>query len=666
MIKQYINVALLLFSSWAVYGYCQLDTLLPDAAVIMLICTLLLRLKTNHKQFSLFAHIPLSVIIILSFIAGFTWRNIYPPPQEAISPFPFITAVLQSGTIFASLIIWLKPFTKSNLYRLYFLAWMTVALSINVPFTNTMLLIFCCFCIVGTAIIILHTMNKPKNKKFIFRYYRDFTFFAIIMIMFTTSLFYGISKSIVFFDHTFMNLMSEYIYPHNYTNFLRIDPIMRLGSPGRSAWDKRPVLEISAPDITGFYLKTQIFEDFDNGIWLEKRNIEKTHITDTLFPHMINGQITLFTPFEEIIPSPTGVSAAKGNSLFKKSKDNILFTENEQRTRMLKFSMNLDVPSIELSEDERIKNTAVPDDIAYELKYISSLLIGDENNHSIKAEILKNFFQSHFRYSLNVNYVADNEGLIRMILEKRPAYCTYFATAMTMLLRSQGIPARVATGFLVDEKINSKTNKLLARVYDAHAWVEYFLKEVDPITGSEKSRWQIIDPTPAGERTQSIQKSIVNFSKIAENFLLSLLRFNAYMENLDKDILKKNLLIILVLFIFLINSKTLFKKLFAFFIQLNINTSFNWEKPNPIRIIYRRYERYLKTAFNETRYPSNTDREVIHRLKKLPDIPMESIAKMESFVYQYHAARFGSHKGVQLEQMIQDIEKDMNNIVKDA
>jgi len=294
MIKRYFNIALLLFFSWTVYRYCQQDTVLPDLAVIIVILSLLTRIKTGHKHYAALDHVPLSVIIITSLLAGFTWRGMYPPPEDAVSPFPFVTAAAQAGTIFAGLIIWLKPFTRKNLYHLFFLAWLTVALSINVPFTRSMLFIFCAFCVIALAFVILQTTQRPKKTKYTFRYYRDFTLFSVLLVTLSTGLFYGISQTIVIFDHVFMNLMSEYALPGNYTHFLRIDPIMRLGPPGRSAWDKRPVLEARAPDVNAIYLKTQIFEDFDNGVWLEQKNITEIPLARTLPAGFPQVDMTMF------------------------------------------------------------------------------------------------------------------------------------------------------------------------------------------------------------------------------------------------------------------------------------------------------------------------------------------------------------------------------------
>ena len=298
MIKQYFNISLLLLSSWSVYSYCQNDTLLFSSAAIIIICSLLMRIRTGNKHYALFGHIPLSVIIIVSFIAGAAWRNMVPPLEDAVSPFPVFTAALQSGSIFASILIWLRPFAKKNVHRLFFLAWLTVALSINTVFTDTTLFIFCTFCIIAIAVVILHTMDRPKAKKYIFRYYRDFIVFSVLLVALTTGLFYGISKTIVIVDQVFMNLIGDYVMPRSYTHFLRMDRFLRLSSPGRSAWDKRPVLEVEIPDFDGLYLKTQIFEDFDFGTWSETENITESPLSNKLSEEFPQVKMTMFTSFE--------------------------------------------------------------------------------------------------------------------------------------------------------------------------------------------------------------------------------------------------------------------------------------------------------------------------------------------------------------------------------
>jgi transglutaminase-like putative cysteine protease len=69
-------------------------------------------------------------------------------------------------------------------------------------------------------------------------------------------------------------------------------------------------------------------------------------------------------------------------------------------------------------------------------------------------------------------------------MQAKRGYCMYFATAMTMLLRHQGIPARFVMGFLPGELAESLET---VRDNDAHAWVEVFV----PRRG-----WVSFDPTP--------------------------------------------------------------------------------------------------------------------------------------------------------------------------
>ncbi|MBN1869835.1 MAG: transglutaminase domain-containing protein [Candidatus Omnitrophica bacterium] len=658
MTKKYLNIAIVLFFAWTVYGYCQNDMSLRDLAAFVMMSAFLLRLRTGQKHYSFFGHIPLSVIFVSSILAGFAWRSVYPPPEEAISPFPAVTAALQSGTIFASLLIWLKPFTEKNLYSLFSLAWATAALSINVPFDSARLMIFCSFCIIAIAVVILFSMHKPKEPKRVFRYYRDFIVFSVLIIMLSTGLFYMIAKTIVIFDQAFMNLISDYVMPRSYTHFLKIEPFMKLSNPGRSAWDKRPVLEVQAPNVYGIYLKTQIFDDFNNGVWAELEDIKKFPLPDNLPVDSPKVNMTMFTSFEHIVPSPYSVSAAKGNMPFTKSHDGIVYTEDDQRTRILTFALASKNVPVRLSPAQFEQFTAIPADIASDLKEISSQIVSDENDPTAQANLLSGYFHENFRYSLYVNFRGDNKGLISMIREHRPAYCTYFASAFAMLLRAQGIPARVATGFLADEKIDKKRNVFLARIYDAHAWVEVLLKDTDPKTGLTRDRWLIMDPTPAGERINALKETGINFSKIAENAWLSILRFSAFIENLDKEKLKQNTLLALILFMLIMNSKKIILRLRELAISIHKKTAVIKSRSDPLQLIYRRYEQYLKTSFGEMRKPPDTDQEVISRLKSQPRAPAGAIAKMESFVGQYHAARFGLRKDIDLEKTIRNIEKD--------
>jgi hypothetical protein len=72
----------------------------------------------------------------------------------------------------------------------------------------------------------------------------------------------------------------------------------------------------------------------------------------------------------------------------------------------------------------------------------------------------------------------------------KQGFCQYYATTMAVLLRSMGIPARFAEGFLPGER-NVATE--IVRYTDAHAWVEVYFPGYD---------WVTFDPTGAGSPSQ--------------------------------------------------------------------------------------------------------------------------------------------------------------------
>jgi len=77
-----------------------------------------------------------------------------------------------------------------------------------------------------------------------------------------------------------------------------------------------------------------------------------------------------------------------------------------------------------------------------------------------------------------------------ILYETKRAYCTYYATAMVMMLRSLGVPARMAAGYAQGEQTpaDGAAAHYSVKVKDAHAWVEVFFPrygwiEFEPTAG---------------------------------------------------------------------------------------------------------------------------------------------------------------------------------------
>jgi transglutaminase-like putative cysteine protease len=93
---------------------------------------------------------------------------------------------------------------------------------------------------------------------------------------------------------------------------------------------------------------------------------------------------------------------------------------------------------------------------------------------------------SVFTYDANVPQRDDSYTLVDFLTTTRRGFCQQFASAMAVMLRSIGLPARVAVGFTAGA-YDPATNTRHVTTQDAHAWVEVLF----PTYG-----WLAFEPTP--------------------------------------------------------------------------------------------------------------------------------------------------------------------------
>jgi transglutaminase-like putative cysteine protease len=120
---------------------------------------------------------------------------------------------------------------------------------------------------------------------------------------------------------------------------------------------------------------------------------------------------------------------------------------------------------------------------------LASQVMGDGVDR-VRAQRLEVYLATNFEYTLDLLGRQSEEILDDFLFTLRKGHCEYFASAMVMMLRSQGIPARFVTGFLGAE-LNPIEGYYVVRQSNAHAWVEAYL----PNDG-----WTVFDPTPASGR----------------------------------------------------------------------------------------------------------------------------------------------------------------------
>ena len=105
------------------------------------------------------------------------------------------------------------------------------------------------------------------------------------------------------------------------------------------------------------------------------------------------------------------------------------------------------------------------------------------------ARRLTDHLSREYRYSLSLERKSSLPPLEEFLFVRRSGNCEYFAAALAVMLRVQGIPARVVGGFQRGEW-NPYGQYFTVRMRDAHAWVEAYL----PGAG-----WVTFDPSPRAE-----------------------------------------------------------------------------------------------------------------------------------------------------------------------
>jgi transglutaminase-like putative cysteine protease len=111
----------------------------------------------------------------------------------------------------------------------------------------------------------------------------------------------------------------------------------------------------------------------------------------------------------------------------------------------------------------------------------------DATGDLARARAVERHLRSDFGYALELPDREVADPLAHFLFVRRKGHCEYFASSMAVMLRSLGIPARLATGFQ-SGVYNPVSGLWLVRASDAHSWVEAWI----PGHG-----WTTFDPTPA-------------------------------------------------------------------------------------------------------------------------------------------------------------------------
>ncbi len=266
------------------------------------------------------------------------------------------------------------------------------------------------------------------------------------------------------------------------------------------------VFTVQAPAMQQrYYWRSRVYERYSNGQWSPSADLR---ITDRSAPVEITMDDEVLGTKRQAVQQIFTIGAANTRIYYaapqpqridRDGRIDLLFTDKPKN-----FAMNVSVirPLKVMRQGESYSATsllskATADDLRRaSVNYptwvsSASLYIGVPNTRVLelsqqivaeagaanpydKARAIESWLRKNIRYNETISAPPANTDTVEWLLfDVKEGYCTYYATAMIVMLRHLGIPARLAAGFSQGD-YDAASGQFIVRERDAHTWVEVY------------------------------------------------------------------------------------------------------------------------------------------------------------------------------------------------
>ncbi len=291
----------------------------------------------------------------------------------------------------------------------------------------------------------------------------------------------------------------------------------------------RVKLEPASEAATNLYFRGISLDTFDGQAWSKSKTGPKEPIPkddhDVIQVNFASGRENLVVQTVYLEPLDTPVLfalsravAIQGNFpvIYKDTSGALSFEQHYERVSY-KVVSDRGVPDrLRLIEDnygygsEMQNYLQLPEKFDRRIFDLAYGIASKERNRYDRAVAVEKYLQNNFAYTLEQK-AGGNDPVSDFLFNVRQGHCEYFATSMVIMLRSQGIAARIVNGFHGGD-YNSAADMTIVKERNAHSWVEvYFPKE---------NAWVPFDPTPYSDQAGGAASGIAG-------------QFNKYLEALE-------------------------------------------------------------------------------------------------------------------------------------
>ncbi|MDN5856281.1 MAG: DUF3488 and transglutaminase-like domain-containing protein, partial [Actinomycetia bacterium] len=286
---------------------------------------------------------------------------------------------------------------------------------------------------------------------------------------------------------------------------------MRRNLLGQSTLDLLRITSLTTPE----YVRLASLDSLSTAGWDVSQRGPKTEDIDGVLPapRGVDAEVVRATSTFDVLVTdnfesrwlptiywPTSIGKAEGDWLIDAEQLDVVAENDDTDAKGMEYSLNVSQPYPTPKQFRKAGGkvpgvleplTELPESTPSVVSSRARQITQGLDSPFEQAAALQEWFRrsGDFAYTLEPADSGNGMETIESFLtDEREGYCEQFASAMAMMARSLGIPARVAVGFLSGDRVD---DTYIFRGTDMHAWPELYLDGVG---------WVRFEPTP-GQRT---------------------------------------------------------------------------------------------------------------------------------------------------------------------
>jgi hypothetical protein len=261
---------------------------------------------------------------------------------------------------------------------------------------------------------------------------------------------------------------------------------------------KLPVMSIATPGIAParFYWQASSYSQYTGHGWRTKMSSTVADQVEPLWPKspepppgfsLLRQSFRFESPTEQVYAAgrPVRLSQA-GEGIWSDRQHMDLVTVN-MVTAQSAYEVLSWVPSTApddlRSAPEEYPDWAteiylpLPDELPARVKTLAEEISAEATNPYDRALAIQNYLRANYPYTLDLDEPPGDRDVVDYFLfDLKKGYCDYYASAMVVMARSIGLPARLAVGYATGA-YDAESQSYHVTMAEAHSWVEIYFPD---------------------------------------------------------------------------------------------------------------------------------------------------------------------------------------------